>query len=325
MNDFNRRLYEVVRRMSAFDRYKRKKTTTTTTRLQKASSPPPPPPSPAITPPALPPPSPTSTIAEQQTASNESSQSREISGEQQLFGNAEVLFRQSAETCHHIAQYMQDKSKRQVDTTPTPTTEEHHHHQENQSSQSYDANLAQLQAEINDGWKRLTNNFQKDVTAYKELANLLRHGKPNEIKEQLQQLQRERESDQTTELSAADRRRNSFKELIVGVAHSYEESRSRTERGRIEAEEENRIRQARLQEENARAAEQARIRLAQMNERHAAEAKQRDASRERYEAEKSLIFRRIDKIKANKAWYMEWRSRRPLIEQRRDNQAANAG
>ena len=170
MNDFNRRLYEVVKRLSAFDRYKRN-TKTTTTRLHfKASSPPPP----ATT---LPPPSPTSTIAEQQTASNESSQSRVISDEQQLFGDVEVLFSQSAETCHQIAsRYMQEKSS-------TSTTEEHHHYhqQQNQSSHSYDASIAQFQAEISDDWKRHTNNWQKDVTTNIELTTLLRHGSLSEI------------------------------------------------------------------------------------------------------------------------------------------------
>ena len=147
--------------------------------------------------------------------------------------------------------------------------------------------------------------MQKDAKAYKELAYTLRHGKPDAIKEQQQQLQRERESDQT-ELSTADRRRNSFKELIVGVAHSYDEHLSRMERGRIEAE------------------EQTRIRLAQMKDRQAAEAKRRQASRERYQAEKSLLFRQIDKTRADREWYKEWRSRRPLIEHRRANQATNA-
>ena len=203
MNDFNRRLYAVLQRMSAKERYKRKKTTTkttttTTTRLHKAAAS-------TTTPRALPPlPSPSPTD-EQQTA-NGSSQSRETSAER-LICDAEALFSHSAETCDQIAQFIENSKQQVVDTIPTTTTaaEHHHHRQQHQSSQPNDTSIAQLREEINDDYKRLANNLQKDATTYKELANLLRHGKPDETNEQQQQLQRERESDQT-ELNAADRR-----------------------------------------------------------------------------------------------------------------------
>ena len=213
MNDFNRRQHAVVQRMSAYDRYKRKKTTM---HLHKAAAtknipralPPPPSPNPTTT-------------GEQQTA-NESSQSRESSAER-LICNAEALFSHSAETCDQIVQYFEKRKQLVVET---PATEEHSLH--HQSSQPNDISIAQQQKEIDDGWKRLQNNLQKDAKAYKELAYTLRHGKPpSETIEQQQEM-----CNNNGEPSKQDVRIEEFKELFIGFFKSVDERRAKSARER---------------------------------------------------------------------------------------------
>ena len=215
MNDFNRRQHAVVQRMSAKERYKRKKTTTTTTtRPHKAAAT-------TTTPRALPPSSSSITTDEQQTA-NGSSKSRESSAER-LICNAEALFSHSAETCDQIVQYFEKRKQLVVET---PATEEHSLH--HQSSQPNDISIAQQQKEIDDGWKRLQNNLQKDAKAYKELAYTLRHGKPpSETIEQQQEM-----CNNNGEPSKQDVRIEEFKELFIGFFKSVDERRAKSARER---------------------------------------------------------------------------------------------
>ena len=220
MNDFNRRQHAVVQRMSAKERYKRKKTTTTTTtRPHKAAAT-------TTTPRALPPSSSSITTDEQQTA-NGSSKSRESSAER-LICNAEALFSHSAETCDQIAQYFEKRKQLVVDTIPTTTTTATTADQQHQSSQPNDTSIAQQQKEINDGWKRLANNLQKDAKAYKELAYTLRHGKPpSETIEQQQEM-----CNNNGEPSKQDVRIEEFKELFIGFFKSVDERRAKSARER---------------------------------------------------------------------------------------------
>ena len=294
MNDFNRRQHAVVQRMSAYDRYKRKKTTM---HLHKAAAtknipralPPPPSPNPTTT-------------GEQQTA-NESSQSRESSAER-LICNAEALFSHSAETCDQIAQYFEKRKQLVVDTIPTTTTTATTADQQHQSSQPNDTSIAQQQKEINDGWKRLQNNLQKDAKTYKELANLLRHGTPCETIEPQQEQQEMCNSN--GEPSKREVERREFRELIMGIVESSKSERERRAADKL-------------------AAEQTRIRLAQIDEEQRARAKKRHDEFEERSREVDLYLRQFDKRMQDYKWHKVWMSRRPQVVQRRANQAANAG
>ena len=144
MNDFDRRLYTVVQRMSAFNRYRRKRKKTTTTQI------------------------------------------------------------------------------------------EHH------SSQPNDR-IAQLQAEINDDWKRLISNLQINAKIYRQWANELPGQQPTvETQEQPQQ-----------QASAFDVQRNAFRNAIMGLLKSPEQQMRDEERSKL-FKEHMRMEEARLEEQQVR-------------------------------------------------------------------------
>ena len=210
MNDFDRRLYTVVQRMSAFNRYRRKRKKTTTTQI------------------------------------------------------------------------------------------EHH------SSQPNDR-IAQLQAEINDDWKRLISNLQINAKIYRQWANELPGQQPTvETQEQPQQ-----------QASAFDVQRNAFRNAIMGLLKSPEQQmrdEERIEEKRVRYALEDQIRLGRLEQERAEAVEQRTV-----------AAKRYQQAEDHYQAESARMYRQIDKLRANREWHTEWSNRRPLIVQRRANQSANAG
>ena len=144
MNDFDRRLYTVVQRMSAFNRYKRKRKKTTTTQI------------------------------------------------------------------------------------------EHHSSQPNES-------ITQLQAEINDDWKRLISNLQNNAKIYRQWANELPGQQPTvETQEQPQQ-----------QASAFDVQRNAFRNAIMGLLKSPEQQMRDEERSKL-FKEHMRMEEARLEEQQVR-------------------------------------------------------------------------
>ena len=138
--------------------------------------------------------------------------------------------------------------------------------------------LSRMQAEVDecrqrlvnfDGWTRLAGEMQKDVNLYKEMADLLRGKQPADKNSEEEEEQQQQEQSDQPEPSERDRRRNSLRELIKGVVKSAEESRIEAERSRLEAEEEARLFQARLEEQRAQADERARLRQARFEEQQA--------------------------------------------------------
>ena len=237
MKDFDRRLYTVVQRMNAFDRYRRKRTTTT-----------------------------------------------------------------------------------QIATIPILEEHHHHHHQASQPNDS----ITQLQAEINDDWKRLISNLQNNAKIYRQWANELPGQQPTvETREQPQQ-----------QTSAFEVQRNAFRNAIMGLLKSPEQQMRDEERSKLFKEhmrmeearlEEQRVRYAlereiRVEQERVEAGERSRFALA-LTAQRAVEAKRDQESQE----EKRRLLRRIDKREENDAWATELRKRRRLIVQRRADQSANAG
>ena len=142
--------------------------------------------------------------------------------------------------------------------------------------------LSRMQAEVDecrqrlvnfDGWTRLAGEMQKDVNLYKEMADLLRGKQPADKNSEEEEEQQQQEQSDQPEPSERDRRRNSLRELIKGVVKSAEESRIEAERSRLEAEEEARLFQARLEEQRAQADERARLRQARFEEQQAEQDK----------------------------------------------------
>ena len=195
--------------------------------------------------------------------------------------------------------------------------------------------ISQMEAEVDechqrlvnfDGWKRLANEMRKDVEVYKQFTNMLR-GQPVETNTE------EEESNQANEpQSEHEKRRNSFKEFMKEIVKQVEEcrvDRKAPSQQRAHTDEQLRLTLApQIDQQHARHVEQAemeRARLATLREQRALESKRRRESTDRLQEETNQILRRIDKRKANGAWHDEWRSRRPMIVQRRANQAVNAG
>ena len=94
---------------------------------------------------------------------------------------------------------------------------------------------------------------------------------------------------------------------------------------RAHADEKYRITLAQIDQRLVEQTEMEKVRLAQIKEQRALEDKRRRESMERSQEQAMRIFRRIDKRKENYAWDEEWRSKRQLVVQRRAKQSANAG
>ena len=315
MSDLSRRLHAVVQRMSAYDRYKRKSKKTIRNHT-------------------------TTTAASTASESAQQSQSATIEQQQQQRANDEAKPDQQQMSLEWIVNECNRISQMEADV---------------------DECRERL---VNfDGWKRLADEMQKDVHVYEQCSNMLR-GQPVETntdeEESNQATEPPREYDQRRnswkELvkRIVEWREESRSRAERSRVKAEEEARlfqARLEEQRTQADERARLRKARFEEQEAeqarlhlaqraqadeqlrltlaqidqRRVEMERARLAQVQEQQALEDKRRREREDRFEEQKFRIFRRIDKRKVNDAWHDEWRSRRPLIVQRRANQAANAG
>ena len=188
--------------------------------------------------------------------------------------------------------------------------------------------ISQMQAEFDecrerlvnfDGWKRLAEEMQKYIHVYEQFANMLR-GQPVETNDD------EEESNQIFgPLSEHEQRRNSFKEFAKDIVKQVEECRAQNE---IAFEEEDRRIQARLEEQKAQIDErhaQARARRKLREEQRAEENRRKREESEERSRKSARFLRQFDKRMEDHKWQKEWRSRRPLVMQRRVDQSANAG
>ena len=271
-NDVNRRMYTVVQRMSAFDRYKRKRKNKKSRQEDNTES--------SLL-------SPQAQKSQPKTATTEQGGVNEAKSDQQL-----------------SPEWIAQKSNR----------------------------LSQMQAEVDecrerlvnfDGWKRLADEMQKDVHVYEKFANMLR-GQPSDIR--VEPKDDEEESNQIFgPLSEHEQRRNSFKEFAKDIVKQVEECRAQNE---IAFEEEDRRIQARLEEQKAQIDErhaQARARRKLREEQRAEENRRKREESEERSRKSARFLRQFDKRMEDHKWQKEWRSRRPLVMQRRVDQSANAG
>ena len=107
-----------------------------------------------------------------------------------------------------------------------------------------------------------------------------------------------------------------------------EECRAENERAKIAFEEEGRRIQARLEEQKTQIDErhaQARARRKLREEQRAEENRRKREESEERSRKSARFLRQFDKRMEDHKWQKEWRSRRPLILQRRVDQSANAG
>ena len=320
MSDLSRLLHAVVQRMSAFDRYKRKSKKTIRNHTTTAAA---------------------------STASESAQQSQH-----------------SQQTMSTIEQQQQQRANDEAKPGQQQLSPEWINNECSRISQM-EAEVDECRERLVnfDGWKRLADEMQKDVHVYEQCANMLR-GQPvetntdedesNQATEQPSEHDQRRNSWKDLVKGIVEWREECRIKAERSKVKAEEEARlfqARLEEQRTQADERARLRKARFEEQEAeqarlhlaqraqadeqlrlnlaqidqRRVEMERARLAQVQEQQALEDKRRREREDRFEEQKLRLFRRIDKRKVNDAWHDEWRSRRPLIVQRRANQAANAG
>ena len=207
--------------------------------------------------------------------------------------------------------------------------------------------LALLQAEIDDGlkrlangheWKSLANKMFKNIKVCKEMASILRGEHSNEEDEKQQQQPQQQDEQPDEELKelldiikevVKPRKEESLRvvpklsETILPPKKRLGEEREQEQRAGTD--EQLRITLAQIDERYARAVEQTRAQHSQIKEQHALEDKRQDEMEDRYQQENALIYRQIGKLRTDREWQKEWRNRRSLVVQRRVDQSANAG